>query len=112
MKQLRDVSADAIYDTIEFNEFLQMMSKQQIKLMSQDSLKDAFSIFDKDDDGFISVEELRSIMKNLGDKMSDEELDEMIDAAGPNHDGLVNYLGNFCFPKYFILSSERVVQNP
>ena len=93
LKQLRDVSADAIYDTIEFNEFLQMMSKQQIKLMSQDSLKDAFSIFDKDDDGFISVEELRSIMKNLGDKMSDEELDEMIDAADTNHDGLVNYLG-------------------
>ena len=52
-----------------------------------------FSIFDKDDDGFISVEELRNIMKNLGDKMSDEELDEMIDLADPNHEGLVNYLG-------------------
>ena len=32
-------------------------------------------------------------MKNLGDKMSDEELDEMIDLADPNHEGLVNYLG-------------------
>ena len=93
MEQLREVSADAVYDTIEFNEFLQMMSKQQLKVLSQDSLKDAFSIFDKDDDGLISVEELRSIMKNLGDKMSDDELDEMIDAADVNHDGLVNYSG-------------------
>lgn len=92
LAQLREVSADAIYDTIEFNEFLQMMSKQQVKLLSKDSLKDAFSIFDKDDDGYISVEELRNIMKNLGDKMSDEELDEMIDLADPNHEGLVNYL--------------------
>ena len=25
--------------------------------------------------------------------MSDEELDEMIDLADPNHEGLVNYLG-------------------
>merc|ERR1711983_587240 len=67
------------------------MSKQQRKGLSQDTLKDAFRIFDKDDDGFISVEELRSIMKNLGDKMTDEELDEMLDAADTKHDGLVNY---------------------
>ena len=50
-------------------------------------------IFDKDDDGFISVEELRSIMKNLGDKMTDEELDEMLDTADTKHDGLINYSG-------------------
>ena len=90
---VREVSEDHMYDTIEFNEFLQMMSKQQKKGLSQDILKDAFRIFDKDDDGLISVEELRSIMKNLGDKMTDEELDEMLDAADTKHDGLVNYTG-------------------
>ena len=111
---VRDVSEDKMYDTIEFNEFLQMMSKQQRKGLSQDTLKDAFRyrirvhlellqnhynvskfsrIFDKDDDGFISVEELRSIMKNLGDKMTDEELDEMLDTADTKHDGLINYSG-------------------
>ncbi len=50
-------------------------------------------IFDKDDDGLISVVELRSIMKNLGEKMTDAELDEMIDAADMHQDGLVNYEG-------------------
>ena len=45
LAQLREVSADAIYDTIEFNEFLQMMSKQQVKLLSKDSLKDAFRYY-------------------------------------------------------------------
>ena len=90
---VREVSEDHMYDTIEFNEFLQMMSKQQKKGLTQDILKDAFRIFDKDDDGFISVEELRSIMKNMGDKMTDQELDEMLDAADTKHDGLVNYSG-------------------
>ena len=114
LEMVRDVSEDKMYDTIEFNEFLQMMSKQQRKGLSQDTLKDAFRyrirvhlellqnhynvskfsrIFDKDDDGFISVEELRSIMKNLGDKMTDEELDEMLDTADTKHDGLINYSG-------------------
>ena len=39
---LREVSEDSMYDTIEFNEFLQMMSKQQKKGLTQDILKDAF----------------------------------------------------------------------
>ena len=39
---VREVSEDQIYDTIEFNEFLQMMSKQQSNSLTEDSLKDAF----------------------------------------------------------------------
>ena len=42
---VRDVSEDHIYDTIEFNEFLQMMSKQQKFGVTEDSLKDAFRYF-------------------------------------------------------------------
>ncbi len=42
LAMVRDVSEDSIYDTIEFNEFLQMMSKQQRKGLTEDSLKDAF----------------------------------------------------------------------
>lgn len=38
---VREVSEDRIYDTIEFNEFLQMMSKQ-MRNYTQDSLRDAF----------------------------------------------------------------------
>ena len=38
---VREVSEDRIYDTIEFNEFLQMLSKQQ-RNYTQDSLRDAF----------------------------------------------------------------------
>ena len=53
-----------------------------------------FRIFDKDDDGFISVEELRHIMQSLGEKMSDKELDEMIVEADSDRDGLINYQGN------------------
>ncbi len=50
-------------------------------------------IFDKDDDGFISVDELRHIMQSLGEKMNDSELDEMIAEADSDNDGLINYEG-------------------
>jgi len=90
LRMVREVSEDRIYDTIEFNEFLQMMSKQ-MRNYSQDSLRDTFRIFDKDDDGLISVEELRNIMLRLGEKMTDKELDEMIAEANCDKDGHIDY---------------------
>ena len=35
-------------------------------------------MFDKDGNGFISAAELRHVMTNLGEKLTDEEVDEMI----------------------------------
>ena len=51
------------------------------------------SIFDKDDDGYIPVQEMREILQSLGDKMTDRELDEMMAAADSNQDGYINYEG-------------------
>merc|ERR1712223_868044 len=87
---VREVSEDRIYDTTEFNEFLQMLSKQQ-RNYTQDSLRDAFRIFDKDDDGLISVDELRHIMLSFGEKMTEKELDEMIAEANCDKDGHIDY---------------------
>ena len=39
---VRSVSEDKLYDTIEFNEFLQMMSKQEQEEIDEESLIEAF----------------------------------------------------------------------
>ena len=39
-------------------------------------------MFDKDGNGFISAAELRHVMTNLGEKLTDEEVDEMIRSVG------------------------------
>ena len=39
----------------------------------------------------ISTQELRHIMSNLGEKMKDHEIDEMILHADIDGDGMVNY---------------------
>jgi len=70
-----------------------MMSKQQRFGLTEDSLKDAFKIFDKDDDGFLSVDELRNVMLSLGERMGEHELEEMIGEADKDRDGLINYEG-------------------
>ena len=42
LKMVRSVSEDKLYDTIEFNEFLQMMSKQQEDDINMNALVEAF----------------------------------------------------------------------
>ena len=54
-----------------------------------------FRIFDKDDDGLISVDELRHIMLSFGEKMTEKELDEMISEANCDKDGHIDYDGMY-----------------
>ena len=48
-------------------------------------------VFDKDSNGFISAAELKQMMDSLGEKLTDEEVDEMVRVADMDGDGQVNY---------------------
>jgi calmodulin len=48
---------------------------------TEENLRDAFILFDQDSDGLIDTTDLREIMTNLGEKITDEDLDEMIREA-------------------------------
>jgi len=52
--------------------------------------------------GFIGVGQLRYILTNLGEKMSDDEVDELLKAVETNN-GEVNYTGmsKICFEGQF-----------
>ena len=50
-------------------------------------------MFDKDGNGFISPEELRSAMYDLGERLNDKQLRDMVKAADLNGDGLIDYKG-------------------
>ena len=92
--------------TVDFEEFLVMMSKKMKDTDSEDELRqclghqrflyhpcyrEAFKVFDSDGNGFINASELRQVMLNLGEKLSEEEVEMMIKEADTNGDGLVNY---------------------
>ena len=60
----------------------------------------------QDGNGFISAAELRHVMTNLGEKLTDEEVDEMIREADIDGDGQVNYEGKAIL---FVLSFMLLV---
>ncbi|XP_064638085.1 calmodulin-A-like [Lineus longissimus] len=77
--------------TIDFPEFLTMVARKIKDCDSEEEVKQAFRVFDKDGNGFISAVELRHVMTNMGEKLTDEEVDEMIREADIDGDGQVNY---------------------
>ena len=79
--------------TIDFPEFLALMTRPINTEEIEDEAKEAFRVFDKDGNGFISTAELRHIMQNLGDKMTLDEIDEMIQSVNVGPDGQLSYEG-------------------
>ncbi|CAL5332987.1 unnamed protein product [Camellia sinensis] len=73
---INEVDADG-NGTIDFPEFLNLMARKMKDTDSEEERKEAFRVFDKDQNGFISAAELRHVMTNLGEKLTDEEVDEM-----------------------------------
>merc|ERR1719337_561975 len=70
---INEVDADGS-GTIDFPEFLNLMAKKMKDTDSEEEIKEAFKVFDKDGNGFISAAELRHVMTNLGEKLTDEEV--------------------------------------
>ena len=53
--------------------------------------KEAFEIFDKDKDGYITTKELGDIMKNLGQTPSEAELQDMINEVDIDGNGTIDF---------------------
>ncbi|KAK6929888.1 EF-hand domain [Dillenia turbinata] len=93
-EELQDMISEIDTDgngTIEFVEFLHLMAKKVKETDAEEELKEAFKVFDKDQNGYISANELRHVMINLGEKLTDEEVDQMIKEADLDGDGQVNF---------------------
>ena len=60
---------------------------------TNEEIQEAFRVFDRDGDGFISAAELKHVMNNLGEKLTDEEVDQMIIDADRDGDGKIDFEG-------------------
>ena len=93
-KELQEMISEVDEDgngSIDFPEFLSLMSKKIQDGDAEEEIRDTFRVFDKDGNGYISRSELRNVMANLGETLSDEEIDEMIKEVDVDGDGQICY---------------------
>ncbi|XP_072857779.1 centrin-2 isoform X2 [Pogona vitticeps] len=75
---------------IEFEDFLTMMTQKMSEKDGKEEILKAFRLFDDDGTGKISFKNLKRVSKELGENLTDEELQEMIDEADRDGDGEIN----------------------
>ncbi|KAF7262590.1 hypothetical protein EG68_00136 [Paragonimus skrjabini miyazakii] len=93
MQMIKDADCDG-NGTVEFDEFLRMMRRysQSQRCKSPDAeLREAFNVFDHNQDSVIDFGEIKRTMHFLGEAVTDDEVKEMIREADQDHDGLVDF---------------------
>ena len=68
-------------------------------------------MFDRDGNGYVSAAELRHVMTNLGEKLTDDEVDEMLQAFDMDRDGQLNYEGQYTFAFHDVEDSSVLFIN-
>lgn len=97
---------------LEFDEFLTLTARflvEEDTEAMQEELREAFRMYDKEGNGYIPTSALREILKALDDKLTEDELDEMIaeidtDGSGTvDFDGKCSVLVNHMFDNRFVV---------
>ena len=102
--------------SIDFPEFLMMMKLKVQDQNQEEEIREAFKVFDnvslvqsccnltltvQDGNGYIDRRELALMMRFSGESVSEEEIEEIINEADMDHNGLIDYT------EFFMLMSPK-----
>jgi Ca2+-binding EF-hand superfamily protein len=76
--------------TIDFGEWFSLMTKRVNDKDSRANINKIFALYDDERTGYISIKNLRRVAQELGENVSEEELQELITRADVDQDGLVS----------------------
>ncbi|KAH8097155.1 Ca2-binding protein [Aureococcus anophagefferens] len=76
--------------TVLFDEFVEMATPKMQSRDTREEIMKVFALFDDDQTGAISFRNLKRVANELGENLTDEELQEMIDEADRDGDGMIN----------------------
>ncbi|KAK1330101.1 hypothetical protein QTO34_010287 [Cnephaeus nilssonii] len=72
---------------MNFNDFLAVITQKMCEKDSKEEILKAFKLFDDDESGTILFNNLKRVTTEMGENITDEELQEMIDEADRDGDG-------------------------
>ncbi|XP_042205808.1 troponin C, isotype gamma-like isoform X1 [Homarus americanus] len=96
-KNLQEVISEVDEDDsgeLEFEEFCALAAKFLIEEDEESlktELKEAFRIYDKQGDGYITTQTLKEILRELDNKLTEEDLDGIIDEVDEDGSGTLDF---------------------
>ncbi|KAK7493281.1 hypothetical protein BaRGS_00015407 [Batillaria attramentaria] len=93
-----------VFKTMGYITWEQFKPVYELKLREDEDereLREAFRVLDKNNKGVIAVEDLRWILRSLGDDLTDEEIEDMIVETDTDGSGTVDYEGSYRYEMEF-----------
>ena len=91
--EIRKMVADVDKDengSIEFDEFVDMMTSRMANRDSKEEVMKVFRLFTDEGSDYITFRNLKRVVTELNEGLSDDEMMEMIDEADRDGDGAIN----------------------
>ncbi|XP_019333462.1 calmodulin-like protein 4 isoform X3 [Alligator mississippiensis] len=76
---------------LDFSTFLNIMYRQMQQEDPQQEIRTAMAMIDRQKKGFIPVSELRAKLTKMGEKLSEEEVDDLLKEAKVGPNGIIKY---------------------
>ncbi|KRZ92065.1 Calmodulin [Trichinella sp. T8] len=104
---MREIAGDGFCtEEVDFDALFPLMTCEVESDEERMELKETFNIFDRDGDGYITAEELKNVLNDLGDPVSDEEVLAILTSTDNDKDGLISFedfqavWASCCVPKH------------
>merc|ERR1711898_33689 len=88
-KMMADIDVDG-NATVELEEFIEMLEGKMSDKDPVEEMKKAFKTFDDDSTGKITFKNMQRVAKELGETMSDADIQDVIDECDRDGDGGIN----------------------
>ena len=79
------------FDMITYNNYLSILQKKIERNKLEEEIIQAFEFFDKEKKGYFDIDFFKSLMLSLKEKLTIEEVNEMIKEADPCSLGYIKY---------------------
>ncbi|XP_071521730.1 troponin C-like [Panulirus ornatus] len=96
-KHLQEIIAETDEDgsgELEFEEFVQLSAKfliEEDEEALKTELKEAFRIYDRGGNGYITIETLKDILRELDSRLTEDDLDAIIEEVDEDASGTIDF---------------------
>ena len=87
---INEVDADE-NGMIEFEEFVLLMSRNKEMHDTEEEFQELFKIFDQQNANQITKEDLKTVLDNIGERLEDHDIDEIMKEADLDDKGFIIY---------------------
>lgn len=77
---------------LNFEEFIKVFTLQNEKTKTNQELIEAFKLIDSENDGYVTSTQLKLLLTKVGEKLSQEEVEEILNEIDPNGEGYIKYM--------------------